>query len=31
MAMKKMKAGEEDLEYSAENLVVKSAEMLDYK
>ena len=31
VAMKKMKAGEEDLEYSAENLVVKSAEMLDYK
>ena len=29
VAMKKMKAGEEDLEYSAENLVVKSAEMLD--
>ena len=31
VVMKKMKAGEEDLEYSAENLVVKSAEMLDYK
>ena len=31
VAMKKMKAGEEDLAYSAENLVVKSAEMLDYK
>ena len=31
VAMKKMKAGEEDVEYSAENLVVKSAEMLDYK
>ena len=31
VAMKKMKAGEEDLDYSAENLVVKSAEMLDYK
>ena len=31
VALKKMKAGEEDLEYSAENLVVKSAEMLDYK
>ena len=31
VAMKKMKAGEEDLEYSAENLVVKSAEMLDFK
>ena len=31
VAMKKMKAGEEDLNYSAENLVVKSAEMLDYK
>ena len=31
VAMKKMKAGEEDIEYSAENLVVKSAEMLDYK
>ena len=31
VAMKKMKAGEEDFEYSAENLVVKSAEMLDYK
>jgi D-lactate dehydrogenase len=31
VAMKKMMAGKEDLEYSAENLVVKSAEMLDYK
>ena len=31
VAMKKMKASEEDLAYSAENLVVKSAEMLDYK
>ena len=31
VAMKKMKAGEEDMAYSAENLVVKSAEMLDYK
>lgn len=31
VAMKKKKAGEEDLAYSAENLVVKSAEMLDYK
>ena len=31
VAMKKMKAGDEDLKYSAENLVVKSAEMLDYK
>ena len=31
VAMKKLKAGEEDLAYSAENLVVKSAEMLDYK
>ena len=31
VAMKKMKAGEDDLKYSAENLVVKSAEMLDYK
>ena len=30
VAMKKMKAGEDDLIYSAENLVVKSAEMLDY-
>ena len=30
VAMKKMKAGEDDLTYSAENLVVKSAEMLDY-
>ena len=31
VAMKKLKAGEEDLEMSAENLMVKSAEMLDYK
>ena len=31
VAMKKMKAGDEDLDMSAENLVVKSAEMLDYK
>ena len=31
VAMKKMMAGQEDLDYSAENLVVKSAEMLDYK
>ena len=31
VAMKKMKAGEEDLACSAENLMVKSAEMLDYK
>jgi D-lactate dehydrogenase len=31
VAMKKMMADNEDLEYSAENLVVKSAEMLDYK
>ncbi len=30
VAMKKLKAGEEDLKMSAENLVVKSAEMLDY-
>ena len=30
VAMKKMKASEDDLTYSAENLVVKSAEMLDY-
>ena len=30
VAMKKLKAGEEDLRMSAENLVVKSAEMLDY-
>lgn len=28
--MKKLKAGDEDLEMSAENLMVKSAEMLDY-
>ena len=31
VAMKKLKAGDEDLKMSAENLVVKSAEMLDYK
>lgn len=31
VAMKKLKAGEEDLRMSAEQLVVKSAEMLDYK
>jgi len=31
VAMKKLKAGEEDLEMSAEQLMVKSAEMLDYK
>ena len=31
VAMKKLKAGEEDLKMSAENLMVKSAEMLDYK
>ena len=30
VAMKKLKAGDEDIEMSAENLVVKSAEMLDY-
>ena len=30
VAMKKLKAGEEDLRMSAENLMVKSAEMLDY-
>ncbi len=30
VAMKKLKAGNEDLEMSAENLMVKSAEMLDY-
>ena len=30
VAMKKLKTGEEDLRMSAENLVVKSAEMLDY-
>ncbi len=30
VAMKKLKAGDEDLAMSAENLVVKSAEMLDY-
>ena len=30
VAMKKLKAGEEDLKMSAENLAVKSAEMLDY-
>ncbi|MBP5386317.1 MAG: FAD-binding oxidoreductase, partial [Prevotella sp.] len=31
VAMKKLKAGDDDLKMSAENLVVKSAEMLDYK
>ena len=31
VALKKLKAGEEDLAMSAENLMVKSAEMLDYK
>ena len=31
VAMKKLKADEEDLRMSAENLIVKSAEMLDYK
>ena len=31
VAMKQLKAGDEDLEMSAEQLVVKSAEMLDYK
>ncbi|MBO4720200.1 MAG: FAD-binding oxidoreductase [Prevotella sp.] len=31
VAMKKLKAGEEDLKMSAEDLMVKSAEMLDYK
>ena len=30
VAMKKLQAGEEDLKMSAENLMVKSAEMLDY-
>jgi D-lactate dehydrogenase len=30
VAMKKMRAGDDDLTMSAENLVVKSAEMLDY-
>ena len=30
VALKKLKAGEEDLAMSAENLMVKSAEMLDY-
>ena len=30
VAMKKLKAGEDDLKMSAENLMVKSAEMLDY-
>ena len=30
VAMKKLKAGDEDLEMSAEQLMVKSAEMLDY-
>jgi D-lactate dehydrogenase len=31
VAMKKLQAGNEDIEMSAENLMVKSAEMLDYK
>ena len=31
VAMKQLKAGDEDLEMSAEQLMVKSAEMLDYK
>ena len=31
VAMKKLKAGDDDLAMSAENLMVKSAEMLDYK
>ncbi len=31
VAMKKLKAGDDDLKMSAENLMVKSAEMLDYK
>ncbi len=31
VAMKKLRAGDDDLRMSAENLVVKSAEMLDYK
>jgi D-lactate dehydrogenase len=31
VAMKKLKAGDEDLAMSAEQLMVKSAEMLDYK
>ncbi len=31
VAMKKLMAGDEDLEMSAEQLMVKSAEMLDYK
>lgn len=31
VAMKKLKAGDEDLTMSAEDLMVKSAEMLDYK
>ena len=30
VAMKKLKSGDEDLKMSAENLMVKSAEMLDY-
>jgi len=30
VALKKLKSGEEDLKMSAENLMVKSAEMLDY-
>ena len=31
VAMKKLKAGDEDIKMSGENLMVKSAEMLDYK
>ena len=31
VAMKQLKSGDEDMAMSAENLVVKSAEMLDYK
>ena len=31
VAMKKLKADDDDLKMSAENLIVKSAEMLDYK
>jgi D-lactate dehydrogenase len=31
VAMKRLKAGDEDLQMSAEQLMVKSAEMLDYK
>lgn len=30
MALKRLKTGDEDLKMSAENLMVKSAEMLDY-